>query len=257
MVVERIDDPNDPRVREFLHLRDTRLRTSLEASEGIFIAEGPTTIERALAAGFVPRAFLGIEAHATRFDDLGAPVYVVDEEVLHRTTGYPVHRGALASFARRPSPELGEVLDGARRVAVLEDLVDTTNLGLILRSVAALGWDAALLTPRCADPLYRRAVKTSMGAVFVVPWTRIDHQQGPALLHDAGFTLAALTPEGETELTTYAQPERLALVLGSEGAGISCRWREAADVRLTIAMRDGVDSLNVAAAAAIALHALR
>jgi tRNA G18 (ribose-2'-O)-methylase SpoU len=255
--VEHLDDPSDPRLRDFLHLRDTRLRTSLEAEHGLFIAEGATTIQRALDAGFEPRAFLGTAEKVERFAHAEVPVLVVTEDVLHGTAGYDVHRGALASFARRALPEPHDVIRDARRVVVCEDLVDTTNLGLVLRSVAALGWDAALLTPRCADPLYRRAVKTSMGVVFTLPWTRIHHRDGPGLLGDAGFSVAALTPDGETDLETFAPPERLALVLGAEGPGVSSRWRDAADHRLRIPMREGVDSLNVAAAAAIALHALR
>ena len=254
--VEFVDDPTDPRLRDFLHLRDTRLRTSFEAEHGLFIAEGATTIGRALAAGFEPRAFLGTADAVDGFQRSGVPVFVVTEEILRRTAGYPVHRGALASFARRPLADPREMIAGTRRLVVCEDLVDTTNLGLILRSVAALGWDAALLTPRCADPLYRRAVKTSMGVVFTLPWTRIHHRDGPALLRDAGFALVALTPGGEADLTAFDPPERLALVLGSEGPGVSARWRDAADHRVRISMRAGVDTLNVAAAAAIALHAL-
>jgi tRNA G18 (ribose-2'-O)-methylase SpoU len=255
-VIIPIDDPADPRLRDFLHLRDTQLRSSLEAAEGLFVAEGDATIRRALAGGYAPRAFLATPERAPAYAGLGAPVYAVDALALEVTAGYPVHRGALASFDRRPLVAAADLLAAARRVVVLEDLVDTTNLGLILRSVSALGWDGALLTPRCADPLYRRAVKTSMGAVFALPWTRLHHREGPAVLHDAGFSIAALTPGGETELGAYVAPPRLALVLGSEGPGISARWRDAADARLRIAMRDGVDSLNVAAAAAIALHVL-
>lgn len=256
-MIEHVEDPSDPRLRDFLHLRDTRLRTSLESAEGLFLAEGTTTIQRALDAGFRPRAIVGTQERVTPFADLDAPVYVVERTVLHDATGFDVHRGALASFERRPLPEPAGLLGAARRVVVIEDLADTTNLGLILRSVAALGWDAALLTPRCADPLYRRAVKTSMGAVFTLPWTRIHHRDGPALLRDAGFTLLALTPQGEAELADVPTTPKLALVLGAEGAGVSDRWREAADHRVRIAMHAGVDSLNVAAAAAIALHALR
>jgi len=254
---EPIDDPRDPRLRDFLHLRDTVLRSSFEAEHGLFLAEGTATIRRALDAGYVPRAILGTEGTVAPFTEVAAPVYVVDEDVLLGTTGFDVHRGALASFARRDLVPVEEVLRDAHRVVVCEDLVDTTNLGLILRSVAALGWDAALLTPRCADPLYRRAVKTSMGAVFSLPWTRIHHRDGPAVLHRAGFALVALTPDGEADLETFTPSERLALVLGSEGPGVSTRWRDAADHRVAIAMHEGIDSLNVAAAAAIALHALR
>jgi tRNA G18 (ribose-2'-O)-methylase SpoU len=252
-----VSDPLDPRLLDFLHLRDTRLRTSVEAEHGLFIAEGETTIRRALAAGYAPRALVGSPDRLAALGDVDAPAVALDDAELRALTGFDVHRGALASFDRKPLPEAEDVLRDARRVVVCEDLVDTTNLGLIMRSAAALGWEAVLLTPRCADPLYRRAVRTSMGAVFSVPWTRIHHRDGPALLRDAGFRLAALTPDGETHLERYTGPDRLALILGSEGPGVSARWREAAEVRLRIAMSGEVDSLNVAAAAAIALHALR
>jgi tRNA G18 (ribose-2'-O)-methylase SpoU len=255
-MTERIDDPDDQRLRDFLHLRDTDLRTSLEASAGIFIAEGATTIDRALAAGYRPRAFLGTAARVGPYASMGAPVFEVDEAVLRASAGYPVHRGALASFERRPLPDPAELLRDARRVVVIEDLVDTTNLGLILRSTAALGWDAALITERCADPLYRRAVKTSMGVVFSLPWTRITFRTGPDVVRDAGFTIGVLTPDGDVDVRAIERPERFALVLGTEGPGVSRRWRDAADLTIRIAMREGVDSLNVAAAAAIALHAL-
>ena len=255
-MTERIDDPADPRLRDFLHLRDTDLRTSLEAEEGIFIAEGATTIDRALAAGYRPRAFLGTADRVHPYAEVGAPVYEVDEGVLEASAGYPVHRGALASFDRRSLPDPSDLLRHARRVVVIEDLVDTTNLGLILRSTAALGWDAALITERCADPLYRRAIKTSMGAVFSLPWTRITYRTGPDDVRDAGFTIGVLTPDGDADVRDVTCPERFALVLGSEGPGVTRRWRDAADLSIRITMRDGVDSLNVAAAAAIALHAL-
>jgi tRNA G18 (ribose-2'-O)-methylase SpoU len=190
-------------------------------------------------------------------DVLGdVPAYVMSEDALSATTGYPVHRGALASFDRKPLPSLDEVLRDASRVVVLEDLVDHTNVGAIFRSAAALGWGAVLLTPRAADPLYRRAVRTSMGAVFRLPWTRIDHREGPRLVRDAGFALWALTPDGETPITDAGPPEHLGLVLGAEDPGMSDRWLAAADERVRIPMADGMDSLNVGAAAAIALYAL-
>jgi tRNA G18 (ribose-2'-O)-methylase SpoU len=191
-------------------------------------------------------------------DMLGdVPAYVMDAEALSVTAGYPVHRGALASFDRRPLPAPEDVVEGARRVVVLEDLVDHTNVGAVFRSAAALGWDAVLLTPRAADPLYRRAVRTSMGAVFRMPWTRIDHRRGPELLRDAGLALWALTPDGDRPLDRGGSPERLALVLGAEDPGMSERWRDAADDRVRIPMARGVDSLNVGAAGAIGLYVLR
>lgn len=258
MRIEPVRDPSDPRLRDFLRLRDVQLRSTREPAEGLFLAEGERTIRRALAAGYEIRAVLTTGSWLTPLADVlgDVDVYVMDEAALSETVGYPVHRGALASFDRRPLPALDDVLRDARRVVVLEDLVDHTNVGAIFRSAAALGWHAVLLTPRGADPLYRRAVRTSMGAVFRLPWTRIDHREGPRLLHDAGFGVWALTPDGDRSIEEVETPGRLAVVLGAEDAGLSDRWRDAADVRVRIAMAGGVDSLNVAAAAAIALHAL-
>jgi len=257
--VERVDDPADPRLHDFLHLRDVQLRSRREPAEGLFLAEGERTIRRALAAGYEPRAVLTtapwLEPLADVLEDV--PAFVMSEEQLSATTGYPVHRGALASFDRRPLPPLDEVLRNARRIVVLEDLVDHTNVGAIFRSAAALGWDAVLLTPRAADPLYRRAVRTSMGAVFRVPWTRIDHRDGPGQLRDEGVALWALAPGGDVVLGVLGVPDRLALVLGAEDPGVSDRWLDAADARICIPMADGMDSLNVGAAAAIALYGLR
>ena len=257
----RVAGPDDPRLRDFIALRDVQLRAKREPAEGLFLAEGEKVIRRALAAGYLVRSVLLTEAWLARLADVleDAEVLVVEDEVLEATTGFPVHRGALASFERRPLPTVKAVVAGARRVVVLEDLADHTNLGLIFRSAAALGMDAVLLTPRCADPLYRRAVKTSMGAVLSVPWTRIDWREGPSLLREHGFALVALTPAADAvpleDVDRGALP-RLALALGSEGQGLSSRWLEAADLRVRIPMREGIDSLNVAAAAAIAFHVL-
>ncbi|MGZ8593658.1 MAG: TrmH family RNA methyltransferase, partial [Actinomycetota bacterium] len=247
--------------RDFTELRDVELRTAREADEGLFIAEGEKTIRRALAVGFEPRAFLLTEAWLGSVEDVaeGADVFVVPDEVLDATAGYPVHRGALASFHRRPLPSLAEVLDGARRVAVLEDVSDHTNLGAIFRSAAALGVDAVVLTPRAADPLYRRAIRTSMGAVFSIPWTRVPWFEGPDLLRDAGLTLLALTPAPDAvdlRDVDAAGLDRAGLAIGNEGDGLSERWLRAADLLVRIPMREGIDSLNAAAAAAVAFYAL-
>jgi len=259
--VSRLSDPADPRLRDFTELRDVELRTAREADEGLFIAEGEKTIRRALDAGYEPRAFLLTEAWLGSVEPLAgdAPIYLVPDDVLDATTGYPVHRGALASFHRRLLPSPGEVLDGARRVAVLEDIQDHTNLGAIFRSAAALGVDAVVLTPRAADPLYRRAIRTSMGAVFSIPWTRVPWFEGPELLRDAGLTLLALTPDPDAQdlrALDAGTIERAALAIGNEGDGLSDRWLRAADVRVRIPMREGIDSLNAAAAAAVAFYAL-
>jgi tRNA G18 (ribose-2'-O)-methylase SpoU len=261
VTTDRIDDPGDPRLRDFTDLRDVELRTAREADEGLFIAEGEKTIRRALDAGYEPRAFLLTEAWLGSVEPRAAdaPIYVVPDDVLDATTGYPVHRGALASFHRRPLPSLDEVLDGARRVAVLEDIQDHTNLGAMFRSAAALGVDAVVLTPRAADPLYRRAIRTSMGAVFSIPWTRVPWFEGPDLLHDAGLTLLALTPDPAAQDLRELDPgtiARAALAIGNEGDGLSERWLRAADLRVRIPMREGIDSLNAAAAAAVAFYAL-
>jgi len=230
----------------------------------MFLAEGEKTMRRALGAGYELRGVLCTERWLPALEALiaerEATAYVVDDEVLAHTTGFPVHRGAIASFRRRDLPSLDEVLETARRVVVLEDVQDHTNLGAIFRSAAALSVDAVVLTPRSADPLYRRAIRTSMGAVFAVPWTRIDWHGGPRLLKEAGFSLVALTPASET--TPLAEIDvgaigPLALLLGNEGDGLSGHYLRSADVLARIPMREGVDSLNVAAAAAVALYGLR
>ena len=216
-----------------------------------------------MEAGYAPRSVLLTERWLPSLEGLlhatGASALVVDDEVLEATTGFPVHRGAIASMDRRPLPTLEHVLDRAARIVILEDLSDHTNLGAVFRSAAALGVDGVLLTPRCGDPLYRRAVRTSMGAVFSVPWTRVPWFEGPGLVRDAGLELAALTPAHHAQRLDAIDPAaypRLALALGSEGHGLSPRWLEAAALRLRIPMREGIDSLNVAAAAAVACYAL-
>jgi len=189
-------------------------------------------------------------------DDLDVTAYVVSDDVLEATTGFPVHRGALASFSRRPLADVGELLADADRVVVLEDLVDTTNVGAVFRVAAALGWGAVVLSPRCGDPLYRRAVRTSMGAVFSVPLTRVAHHTGMDVLHDAGLTVVALSPSWSVDIGAVGVPARRALLVGSEGPGVSRRWLDAADLTVRIPMHADVDSLNVATAAAIGLYAL-
>jgi tRNA G18 (ribose-2'-O)-methylase SpoU len=260
---EPVTDPADPRLRDFLRLRDVELRTKVEAAEGMFIAEGEATIRRAVEAGFVPRAFLltqrWLEGLADLVETTGAPALLAEDDVLTATTGFPVHRGALASMDRRPLPSFDAVAAGAARLVVLEDLADHTNLGAVFRGAAALGVEGILLTPRCADPLYRRAIRTSMGAVFSVPWTRIPWFEGPDLLQVAGLAVFALTPAPEAVDLRSVDPSahpRLALAIGSEGHGLSERWRTAADLQVRIPMRGGIDSLNAAAAAAVACFAL-
>ena len=244
----------------------------MEARDGVFVAEGEKVIRRALAAGFPARSLLVTQNRLARLGSLAqecaAPVYVLADDIARQLTGYQVHRGALASMARRELPAVAGVLAGARRVVVLEDLVDHGNVGAIFRCAAALGTDAVIVSPRCADPLYRRAVKVSMGAVFAVPYARMtDWYGGLAQLRAAGFRLVALTPDqSATPIGAALGPggrpdDRVALLLGTEGDGLSSHWRHEAGQSVCIpmsphAMAAGVDSLNVVAAAAIACHAL-
>jgi tRNA G18 (ribose-2'-O)-methylase SpoU len=191
----------------------------------------------------------------------GIPVLVGEPEVLEALTGFHLHRGALAAMGRPVLPTVGDVVATARRVLVLEDVVDHTNVGAAFRSAAALGVDAVLVTPRCADPLYRRSIRVSMGTVFQVPWTRIEPWPGGVdALRERGFVVAALALTDDAvslDDLAAAAPERLALVLGTEGDGLGPRTLAAADLAVRIPMAGGVDSLNVAAAAAVAMWALR
>jgi tRNA G18 (ribose-2'-O)-methylase SpoU len=256
-----VDDPQDPRLADYRDLRDIALRRHLEAEHGLFLAEGEKVVRRAVEGGFPVRSFL----MAPRWlDGLGdvlerteAPCFVVPEALAEAVTGFHVHRGALASLHRLPLPAVGDVLDAARTVVVLEDVVDHTNVGAILRSAAALGVDGVLLSPRCADPFYRRAVKVSMGAVFTVPHARFEAWDGALRsVSAAGFTTVALTPAadaGDIE-EVVAGLDRVALVVGTEGHGLSERWQQDADVRAAIPMTGSVDSLNVAAATAVACY---
>lgn len=256
-----VTDPADPRLGDYRHLRDVQLRRALEADEGLFLAEGEKVVRRALEAGYEARSFLMAERWLAGLDDVlapsPAPCYVVSEELAEQVTGFHVHRGALASLHRKPLPEVAELLRDARSVLVLEDVVDHTNVGAIFRCGAALGFDAVLLAPRCADPLYRRAVKVAMGTVFSVPWTRLtDWYDALPQLSAAGFTTVALTLAEDSLPLEEAVVglDKVALVLGSEGHGLSTRWQESADRRAVIPMSPGVDSLNVAAAAAVACY---
>ncbi len=263
-----VTDPADPRLGDYARLTDVRRRVRREPGDGVFIAEGATVLERALAAGYTPRSLLlapnrvhPVAALAAQVAAAGAPVYVAGPDILELLTGFHVHRGLLAAMDRRPLPDLADVLAGARRVVVCEDIVDHTNLGAIFRCAAALDVDAVLVTPSCADPLYRRAIRTSMGTVFALRWTRLGSWPGDlAGLRVAGFVTAALSPaDGGVELAEFAAttPERLAWVVGTEGAGLAEGTLAAVDARVHIRMSAGVDSLNVAAAAAVAFHATR
>jgi tRNA G18 (ribose-2'-O)-methylase SpoU len=256
-----ITDPADPRLGDYRDLRDVELRKHLEAEHGLFLAEGEKVVRRSVEAGFAPRSFLMAPRWVDGLADVLAttevPCFVLSEALVEQVTGFHVHRGALASLERRALPSVESVLTGARSVLVLEDLVDHTNVGAIFRSGAAFGFDAVLLAPRCADPLYRRSIKVGMGAVFSTPWTRLpDWYDALPALSAAGFTTVALTLADDATAIedAVAGVDRVALVLGSEGHGLSRRWEQSADRRAIIPMREGIDSLNVAAATAVACY---
>ncbi|MDT0143709.1 RNA methyltransferase [Microbacterium sp. PRC9] len=261
----QITDASDERLADYRDLTDVALRRVIEPEGGLYIAESAKVIGRAIAAGHRPRSVLVQEKWLPDVEELvtdaSTPVYVVAPEIAESLTGYAVHRGALASMHRPELPSVADVVAGARLVVVLEDIVDHTNVGAIFRAAAGLGADAVLVSPRCADPLYRRSVRVSMGTVFQVPWTRLpEWDEARAVLHDSGFELAALAlSDAAVSLDAFRarRPERVALMLGAEGDGLSRRALEAADTVVTIPMAGGVDSLNVAAASAVALWELR
>lgn len=258
-------DADDRRLDDYRDLTDTALRVLREPAGGLYIAESTKVIARAVAAGHRPRSLLVQER---RIEDirpivgaLDVPVYVVPDEIAEAVTGFAVHRGTIASMHRPELPSVRELLDGARLVLILDSIGDHTNVGAAFRAAAGLGADAVLLSPGGADPLYRRSVRVSMGTVFQVPWTRIDDWESAVEdLHAAGFDIAALALRDDAvTLDTYVadRPERVAVVMGSEGDGLSRTVIESADTVVTIPMSGGVDSLNVASAAAVALWALR
>ena len=287
-----LDTIDDERVAAYVNLTEMQLRNRLEPAKGLFIAESPKVIDRALAAGREPISMLveepWIEGMAGTFAavdrQLGpdVPVYVASPEQLQRLTGYRLHRGALSAMRRWPLPSVADVCRDARRVAVMENIVDPTNVGALMRSAAALDIDAVLVTPSCGDPLYRRAARVSMGTVFQVPWTRITgfnedgtenkHYwpfQGLDELRSLGFTTVAMALEDDSismdELvdrlhSSHDEPnhiDRLALIFGTEGDGLSRHTIARADLTVKIPMSHDVDSLNVAASSAVAFYATR
>lgn len=281
-----LDSIDDERVAAYVNLTEIQLRNRLEPSKGLFIAESPKVIDRALAAGREPISLLveesWIDGMSGMFDVIekrwgdGIPVYVASPEQLKRLTGYRLHRGALAAMKRWSLPSVEEVCRGARRVAVMENIVDHTNVGALMRSAAALDVDAVLVTPSCGDPLYRRAARVSMGTVFQVPWTRIGGDDkhywpftGMRELHGLGFTTVAMALEDDSislaELvrrlnnteTESDHIDKLALIFGTEGDGLSPHTISRADLTVKIPMSHGVDSLNVAASSAVAFYATR
>nr|WP_302830425.1 RNA methyltransferase [uncultured Bacteroides sp.] len=264
MPIIQISSLSHPGVEIFSTLTEAQLRNRIEPSKGIFIAESPKVIAVALEAGYEPIALLCEKKHITgdaatiieRCGDI--PVYTGDRELLATLTGYTLTRGVLCAM-RRPQPRsIGEVCRDARRIVVVDGVVDTTNIGAIFRSAAALGIDAVLLTPTSCDPLNRRAVRVSMGSVFLVPWTWME---GPlSQLNDLGFRTAAMALTDNSipiDHPALAKENKLAIIMGTEGDGLSRETITGADYVVRIPMAHGVDSLNVAAAAAVAFWELR
>ena len=276
MPVIRIVDAHDPRLVDYTGLTDVARRSKHEPSMGIYMAESEMVIRIAVEAGHRVKSLLMAERWIEPLTDLlptmGAddsgrtPLYVADYETLEQITGFNVHRGALAAIYRPTLLTLEELLDSldgldAPRIAILDGLVNHTNVGAIFRSAAALGADAVLISPTCADPLYRRSIRVSMGTVFQVPWTRFDSwsQVGEAL-NSRGYAVSALAlSDDSVDIEDFAAsaPARLALILGTEGTGISSDAQAICDAIVRIPMRADVDSLNVAAASAVAFWALR
>ena len=266
-----ITDLSAPALEPYCRLTEAQLRARQTPEKGLFIAEGVKVIGHALDAGCEPVSMLMPRRHAAGkaralVERCGAPVYVADDALLETLTGYALTRGVLCAMRRPALPAPEDICADARRVVVLENIVDPTNVGAIMRSAAALGVDAALLTPGCCDPLNRRAARVSMGAVFQIPWTRLGDTaadwpgRGLARLRAMGFATAAMALDSRAvtldELALSA-PDRLAVVLGTEGDGLAPSTIAACDMTVRIPMSRGVDSLNVAAAGAVAFWALR
>lgn len=261
--ISKVDGTQDERLRDYVSLRDVNLRKRLESERGIYLAEGEKVVRRALEAGHRAESFLmaprWVESLADLLETTDAPCYVLDEAAIEQLTGFHVHRGALAAIERPEPLPVSAVLASAERVVVVEDVMDHTNIGAIFRSAAALGFEAVLLSPRCADPYYRRSIKVAMGAVFSLPFARFT-DWGSAIdeLTEHGFTSVAMTlADDAVPLDSVRPAGKVAVLLGSEGHGLSDRWSQAATVRATIPMFAGIDSLNVAAATAVACYELR
>lgn len=264
MAVIEITSLEHPGVEVFSTLTEAQLRNRLDPQRGIFIAESPKVIRVALDAGYEPLALLCEHRHiggdaADIVERVGdVPVYTGERELLAQLTGYVLTRGVLCAMRRPVPPAVADVCRGARRVVVIHGVVDTTNIGAIFRSAAALGMDAVLLTPDSCDPLNRRSVRVSMGSVFLVPWTWVDRPQEQ--LHELGFRTAAMALTDRSVPLDYPalkQEPRLALLMGTEGDGLPQTAIEGADYVVRIPMAHGVDSLNVAAASAVAFWELR
>ncbi len=270
--IVEISDFADPALDAYARLTEAQLRNRLEPQLGVFIAESPKVIDRALDAGYEPVSLLMERKHLTgqgagiiaRCGEI--PVYTADDTLLANLTGYPLTRGVLCAMRRPVLPTVEALCKNARRVAVLENIVDHTNIGAIFRSAAALGMDAVLVTPSCCDPLYRRSARVSMGTVFQVPWTRIGEdagqwpQPGLSRLRALGFKTVAMALRNDTvdiDDPGLLGEDKLAVVLGAEGDGLAASTIAQCDYTVKIPMARGVDSLNVAAASAVAFWALR
>lgn len=254
----------DPRLADYAHQTDVALKKAQGTEHGLYLAESLLVFERALRAGHEPRSVLAlggsVDEALAALDGRDVPIFTGPAELLEDLTGYVLHRGLIASMHRPALPSPESLLADARRIVVLENVADPTNVGAIFRSVAGIGADAVLVTPRCSDPFYRRAIRVSMGTVLQVPWTRVgEWGEARHLLTASGFHVAALalTPEA-VDLRQFAEaaPEKVALVLGAEGEGLSAEALAVADTVVQIPMRHGIDSLNVAATAAVAMYAL-
>jgi tRNA G18 (ribose-2'-O)-methylase SpoU len=269
--IREITDFGAPELDVYARLTEGQLKSRADLSKGLFIAESPNVILRALDGGYEPVSLLMERRHiegqarevVERCGDI--PLYTAPLPVLTELTGFPLTRGVLCAMRRRPLPALEEVLSGARRIAVLEDIMNPTNVGAIFRSAAALGMDAVLLTPSCSDPLYRRAVRVSMGTVFQIPWTHIGEEltdwphPGLERLRELGFKTAAMALRDDSvsiDDPTLMAEEKLAVVLGTEGEGLADGTIADCDYTVRIPMSHGVDSLNVAAASAVAFWQL-
>jgi len=254
----QIDRAGDPRIADYVDLSDPDLRQRVEADRGFFIAEGPIVIRTLLATSHHVRSVLVTPqqraALADVLDHLDAPVYVVSRDVMAHTVGFDLHRGAVAAADRAPLPSLDAVLDGATRVAMLERVNDHENLGALFRNAAAFAIDAVVLCPQCSDPLYRRSVRVSTGHVLTIPWTRaVPWPDAIDRVRELGFTVVALTPGPDAlPIDAVRGAGRIAVLVGAEGPGLSGGALAAASTRVRIPMADGVDSLNVAVAAAVA-----
>lgn len=261
--VQDVDDPDDPRLDDFRDLNSVDRRPDLPTGKGLVIAEGVLVVQRMLASRFAPHALLGTGRRLSELEDdlagSAAPFYRASADVMARVVGFHLNRGVLAAARRVPEPGVAEVIDGARTIAVLEGVNDHENLGSIFRNAAGLGVDAVVFGSGCADPLYRRAVRVSMGHALLVPYARAtDWPADLAMLKERGFRLLAMTPDGRAcalaEAMAAARDERVAVLVGAEGPGLTPATLRRSDVRVRIPMSRGTDSLNVATAAALAFY---